>query len=94
MTEKHADDCDRPKFSLDQPLTYQIKIAGLLSENWSDWANKMDIQTEADASGFTQTTLTGIVDQAALIGLLRQLYYLGFPLISVNCVQSREKKNN
>ena len=94
MTEKHANDCDRPKFSLDQSLTYQIKVAGLLSENWSGWVNKMDIQTEADASGFTQTTLTGSVDQAALIGLLRQLYYLGFPLISVNCIHSHEKKNN
>jgi len=54
----------------------------------------MDIQIEADATGLTTTTLTGTVDQAALIGLLRQLYYLGFPLISVNCIQSKEKKNN
>jgi len=32
------------------------------------------------------TTLTGILDQAALQGLLRRLYALGLPLISVNCV--------
>jgi hypothetical protein len=34
------------------------------------------------------TTLTGAVDQAALHGLLRRLYSLGLPLISVNCVAS------
>ena len=93
MNEKHANDCDRSKFTLDQPLTYQIKIAGRPSENWSDWINEMDIQIKADTSGFTTTTLTGTVDQAALIGLLRQLYYLGFPLIAVNCIQSRRNDN-
>ena len=94
MTDKSTENCDRSKFTLDQPLTYQIKIAGRASENWSDWINEMDIQIEADAAGFTTSTLTATVDQAALIGLLRQLYYLGFPLISVNCIRSHDKNNN
>ena len=88
MIDKSTDNCDRSKFTLDQPLPYQIKVAGRLSENWSDWVDKLDIQIEADASGLIATTLTGTVDQAALIGLLRQLYYLGFPLIAVNSIQS------
>ena len=88
MTDKHVDGCSRSKFTLDQPLTYQIIIAGRPSENWSDWINEIDIQTDVETSGFTTSTLTGTIDQAALIGLLRQLYYLGFPLISVNCIQS------
>ena len=33
------------------------------------------------------TILTGTVDQAALQGLLRKLYSLGLPLISVNCIE-------
>ena len=33
------------------------------------------------------TILTGTVDQAALHGLLRRLYSLGLPLISVNCIE-------
>ena len=86
MTDKYTDDCDRSTFTLDQPITYQIKVAGRISKNLSDWIDKMEIQSETDTSGFTTTTLTGMVDQAALIGLLRQLYYLGFPLISVNCI--------
>ena len=89
MNDKRVQDCDRSIFTLHRPITYQIKIAGQLSENWSDWINELDIQIEADATGLTTTTLTGTVDQAALIGLLRQLYYRGFPLIAVNCIQSR-----
>ena len=77
-------------FTLDQAIPYQIKIAGQLNENWSAWTDEMDIHIETDASGFATTTLTRAMDQAALLGLLRQLYYLGFPLISVNCVQSSE----
>ena len=94
MIDKSTANCDRSKFSLYQPLTYQIRIAGRPSENWSNWIDVMDIQIEADTSGLTTTTLTRVVDQAALIGLLRQLYYLGFPLISVNCIQSRRDDND
>ena len=94
MIEKSTDNCDRSKFTLDQLLTYQIKIAGQPSENWSDWINEMDVQSEADATGLITTTLTGTVDQAALIGLLRQLYYLGYPLMTVNCIQSRKKEDD
>ena len=91
MIDKRTDNCDRSKFTLDQPINYQVKIAGQLSENWSDWINEMNIQIEADTSGFATTTLTGILDQATLIGLLRRLYYLGFPLISINCIQSKKE---
>ena len=94
MIDKHADDFSHTKFTLDQLLTYQIKFSGQSSENWEDWIDKMDVQIETEPSGFSTTTLTVTVDQAALIGLLRQLYYLGFPLISVNCIQLHEKKNN
>jgi len=86
MTDKNVHDCDRSMFTLDRPINYQIKIAGQPGENWLDWLDQMDVQIEADTYGFATTTLTGVVDQAALIGLLRQLYNLGFPLIAVNCI--------
>lgn len=89
MIDKRIPDCDRSRFTLDRPITYQIKIAGQVSENWADCPDRMDILIEMEASGLPTTTLTGSVDQAALIGLLRQLYYRGFPLISVNCLPSR-----
>ncbi len=80
-------------FTLAQSIPYQIKIAGRPNENWSSWNTNMEIQIDTDPSGLATTTLTGFIDQAALIGLLRQLYNLGFPLISINCIQSQEKKN-
>ena len=83
----------RNKLTLDQTLVYQIKISGQLSENWSDWIEKMVIEVECMDDSSPVTTLTGPVDQAALQGLLRRLYYLGFPLISINCIQPKEKKN-
>ena len=88
METKNNNDCDRSNFTLTQSIPYEIKIAGRLSENWSHSIDKVDIQIDTDQSGLATTTLTGTIDQARLIGLLRQLYSMGFPLISVNCFQT------
>ena len=88
MATKNINDCDRSNFTLTRSIPYQIKIAGRLSENWSDWIDKVDIKIDTDPAGLATTILTGTFDQAGLIGLLRQLYSLGFPLISVNCCQT------
>jgi hypothetical protein len=74
------------KLTLYRPVTYQIKVPGYLDESWSDWAGGMAITFESADDGPPVTTLTGALDQAALQGLLRRLYSLGVPLISVNCV--------
>jgi hypothetical protein len=79
---------DRNKLTLDQPATYQIKVPGELDKSWSDWAGGMTIAVESEGDAPPVTTLTGIVaDQAALQGLLRRLYSVGLPLISVVCVE-------
>jgi hypothetical protein len=74
---------DKPKLTLDRPVTYQIKVPGHLDESWSDWAGGIKITVEGEGDGPPVTTLTGVLDQAALQGLLRRLYSLGLPLISV-----------
>ena len=76
---------DKPQLTLDQPATYQIKVPGELDENWPDWAGEMEVMVESDADGLLISSLTGALDQAALLGLLRRLYSLGLPLISVIC---------
>jgi len=79
------------KLTLDQPATYQIKVPGHLDEHWSEWAGGMTITVESEGDGPPVTTLTGtIADQAALQGLLRRLYSLGLPLISVNWLDIEE----
>jgi hypothetical protein len=71
----------------DRPATYEIKVQGRVDENWSDWFDGMTIVSETSADGTSITTLTGtVVDQAALIGLLRRLHNLHLRLLSVNRV--------
>ena len=77
---------DKLKLTLDRPVTYQIKVPGHLDESWSDWVAGMRITVECEGDDLPVTTLTGTVDQAALQGLLRRLYSLGVPLISVNYI--------
>ncbi len=82
----------KQKLTLDQPATYQIKVPGHLDERWSDWAGGMTITVEGGDNGPPITTLTGVVaDQAALQGLLRRLYSLGLPLISVHWIKPDKK---
>jgi hypothetical protein len=72
--------------TLDRPVTYRVKVPGRLDESWADWAGGMTITVEGGSDAPSITTLTVTVDQAALQGLLRRLYSLGLPLISVNLV--------
>ena len=81
----------KQKLTLDRPATYQIKVPGHIGESWSDWAGGMTITVESEGDGPPVTILTGTVDQAALQGLLRRLYSLGLPLISVNCVEGGDR---
>jgi hypothetical protein len=77
----------KQKTTLDRLATYQIKVPGHLDESWSEWVGSMTITVESEGDGSPITILTGTVDQAALQGLLRRLYSLGLPLISVICVE-------
>jgi hypothetical protein len=78
----------RQQPTLHRPATYEIKVPGHIGERGSDWAGGMTITVECEGDGPPVTTLTGTVDQAALLGLLRRLYSLGLPLISVVCVDA------
>jgi hypothetical protein len=73
--------------SLHRPATYQIQVPGHLDVSWSDWVEGMTITVESEGEGPPVTTLTGRLDQAALQGLLRRLYSLGLPLVSVICLE-------
>jgi hypothetical protein len=83
MNEKN-----RPRPTLDKPVTYQIKVPVALDKSWSDCDGEMTVTVDWDQDGRPVTTLTGTLDQAALHGLLRRLYSLGIPLISVKCLDT------
>jgi hypothetical protein len=80
-------DKTKQQLTLDRPAIYQIKVPGELDRMWSDWAGEIAVTVDCEEGGLSVTTLTGTFDQAALYGLLRRLYSLGLPLISVNYVE-------
>jgi hypothetical protein len=73
-----------PSREMDGPVTYQVKVKGLLDERWSDWFDSFTI-TPLESG---ETLLTGpVTDQAALHGLLNKIRDIGLPLLSVNRVE-------
>jgi hypothetical protein len=63
----------------DKPGIYQIRVKGVLDEQWSDWFDGLTVTWQDD-----ETLLTGPVrDQAALHGLVARVRDLGLPLLSV-----------
>ena len=73
------------RLTLDQLVQYSIVVPGYLNEEWSDWIEGLSISVEVDMNNQPITTLSCCLDQAGLQGLLRRLYALGLPLISVSC---------
>jgi hypothetical protein len=69
-----------PESDADKTMTYQIRLEGHLSDQWTDWFGGVIIALEAEGN----TLLTvALIDQSALHGLLRKVRDLGMPLISV-----------
>jgi hypothetical protein len=67
----------------DAPQIYQIRLAGHLGRQWTNWFDGLTITLEDNGD----TLLTGpVVDQAALYGLLRKVRDVGMPLRSVHHV--------
>ena len=78
------------RLTMDQIATYRIRIPGEFPADWLNCEVRMEIEVEFVADKPSSTTITGKLDQAALMGLLRRIYNLGLPLISVECVDFKE----
>ena len=71
-----------------QPATYEINVRGRLGPDWSDYFGGLSITTNVSVAQVT-TTLSGeLIDQAALMGVLNNLYGLGFHILTVDCQES------
>ena len=80
----------RPHSSMFEPATYSISILGTLDKKWTDYCGGMTIEHDIVLNQYPMTTLTGqLIDQSALIGVLNSLYDMGYPIISVECVEAR-----
>ena len=68
------------------PQLYEIRVAGHLSENWAARFEGLSMRHEPEG----ETTLSGMLDQSALHGVLVKIRNLGLNLISVNHVEAEE----
>jgi hypothetical protein len=72
------------KFKIETPATYRIRVQGPIDSAWSDLLGGMRVSTDSTTGKETVTNLVGyLVDQAALSGVLKALYDLRIPLLSV-----------
>ena len=68
---------------MNTPASYEIRVAGHLSENWAARFEGLSMRHEPDG----ETVLSGKLDQAALHGVFMKIRNLGLNLISVNRVE-------
>ena len=66
---------------------YQIRVAGNLDERWSEWVSGLTVAAGPAREGTPVTTLTGLVDQAALRGILNKVWDLNLTLVSVVSIE-------
>jgi len=72
------------EFKIETPATYRIRVQGHIDSAWSELISNMNITTETTPGQSPVTILVGyLVDQAALSGVLKALYDLRMPLLSV-----------
>ena len=73
----------------DLPAKYRIRVTGGVNESWSDRLGGMSITQSSQGEESMVTTLQGdLVDEAALFGVLKGLYDMRLPLISVECLDT------
>jgi hypothetical protein len=66
-----------------QAEEYHITVRGIVSADWADYLGGLSLSTNEGHSHPT-TILSGcLVDQGALLGVLNNLYSLGFSILSV-----------
>jgi len=70
--------------SLNSQNKYEIKVYGQADDSWRGWFGEAQVRSETLADGVETTAFSDVVmDQAGLVGLIRQLHGHGIVLISV-----------
>lgn len=70
--------------SLNSQNSYAIKVYGQLDDSWLGWFGGAEVHVETLADDNRVTTFSNVVmDQAGLVGLIRQLHGHGIVLISI-----------
>jgi len=74
-------------FLISHPAVYRIRVRGRMDPKWSGYLQGMTLTVFEEAGKAAFTELSGLLpDQAALMGVLQQLYNRNIPLLSVECI--------
>lgn len=80
---------DSDALTFDGPAIYRIQVRGRVPARWWPRLGGMSIVVKTSAGPLT-TALTGeLEDQASLAGVLRTLYELHLPVLSVECLSDK-----
>ncbi|MBI1299767.1 hypothetical protein GC175_32990 [bacterium] len=83
---------DAHNLHLDHPAHYRICAQGRFDACWLDMLSGVWVICGYQQGGNGITILIGqVADQAALMGVLEQIYSLGFPLVLVEHLAKQEK---
>jgi hypothetical protein len=74
--------------TMNAPELYEIRVAGHLSANWASRFEGLSMRHEPKG----ETVLSGMLDQAALHGVLMKIRDMGLNLIAVNRVEASGSK--
>jgi len=88
MIDRPIQDC----FLLIHPAVYRIRVPGRLSPDWSERLRGMALSTVEEGKK-TFTEINGrLPDQAALMGVLDELYSHAIPVMRVECISVDPQK--
>ena len=69
------------------PAVYRIRVLGRLNPNWSEQLKGMAFFTVEEGDVIITEIRGQLPDQAALMGVLDELYNCAIPLISLECMR-------
>ena len=77
------------------PTIYQITVNGRLAPDWAEYLGGLTITTNESGPQTTTTICGEFADQAALMGVLNNLYSFSFIILSVErqFVTNKEKNS-
>jgi hypothetical protein len=89
MIDRSIQDC----FLVTHPAVYRIRVIGRLNPDWSTRLRGMALFTVEEREAVVTEIRGQLPDQAALMGVLDELYNSSIPLISMECISFDPHKN-
>jgi hypothetical protein len=73
--------------TMNAPAIYRLRVQGRVPLDWSARMMGMNITTSGDDCAAQSTLVGRLPDQAALSGILHDLYEKQYPVLSVECLE-------